>query len=41
MAEKEKLIEVKDLKVSFGSGRNEFVAVHDIKIGRASCRERV
>lgn len=30
MAEKEKLIEVKDLKVSFGSGRNEFVAVHDI-----------
>ncbi len=30
MAEKEKLIEVKNLKVSFGTGKNEFVAVQDV-----------
>lgn len=30
MAGKEKLIEVKNLKVSFGSGRKEFVAVQDV-----------
>ena len=30
MAEKEKLIELKNLKVSFGSGKNEFVAVQDV-----------
>lgn len=30
MVEREKLIEVKNLKVSFGSGKNEFVAVQDV-----------
>lgn len=30
MAEREKLIELKNLKVSFGSGKKEFVAVNDV-----------
>ena len=35
MAEREKLIEVKDLQISFGKGRKKFVAVaHVILPGR-------
>ena len=43
MAEREKLIELKDLQITFGSGKKKFVAVDHVnfEIGRASCRERV
>ena len=34
----EKLVEIKDLEISFGEGSKKFVAT---QIGRASCRERV
>ena len=32
MSEREKLIEIKDLQVSFGTGRHKFVAVDHVNI---------
>ena len=32
MAEREKLIEIKDLQISFGSGRKQFVAVDHVNV---------
>ena len=38
--ERETLLEVKDLEVTYGSGKKAYRAVNR-EIGRASCRERV
>ncbi len=34
MAEKEKLIEIKDLQITFGSGKRKFVAVDHVNFDR-------